>query len=124
MYKIFGAITFIALLVSGCSVNVPYKKLGDSPGWASGVGFSEFEIGKNKYKVSYTGGVYDSADKVMKFTYKRAKELCLEKGFKEYDITNTGMGSKAAGGMSQSYGNTQFNDNKSQTIYSLDVKCK
>jgi hypothetical protein len=121
--KVLGIVTILAVL-TGCGAGgIKYKKYGGS-GWASKVGYSDFNIGSNKYKISYTGGVNDDTNKVMKYAYKRAKDLCLEKGFNEYVASNSDMGSKATGGMTENFGNTQFHDNKSQTIYSLDVECK
>jgi len=106
MKKIILLLSVIGMLVfSGCgAVDVPYKKYGDAPSWAEAVGYSDFEIGKNKYKVTYTGGVYDSAQKVMEFTYKRAKELCVTKGFNDYEFTNTTTDIKETTSDSYSYG--------------------
>jgi len=127
MIKLLNALFIMSLIVlSGCGgYEVPYKKYGDtSVAFASGVGYSDFEIGKNKYKVTYTGGVYDSSQKVTKFAYQRAKELCSEKGFSDYSITNTTTDRKNTS--SESYGGNIYKaqDQKSQSIYSLDVECK
>ena len=113
----------IALLVltSGCMSPIEYKKYGE--GMTFRVGYSDFEIGKNKYKVSYMGGVYDSPDVVMKNAYRRAKELCMEKGFNNYEASNGAMSNKDASSSSQNFGAVQFSDSKSQGLYILDVQC-
>jgi hypothetical protein len=121
---VFGTVILLTILsLSGCG-EVQYKKYGE--GITSRVGYSEFEIGHNKYKVTYTGGVYDNQQQVMKFTYKRAHDLCKEKGFNESDITNTNLNNEVSSTTTQNYGlKTQsWTDTKSQKIYSLDVQCK
>ncbi len=119
--------SFIGILMIGCVGNdVPYKKYGDSTGigFASKVGYSDFSIGNNKYKVTYVGGVYDSPQKVMEFTYKRAKELCKEKEFSDYIITNTSTDRASVSSDSFGMTNYKIQEQKSQSIYSLDVECK
>jgi len=124
LYKL--SLITITLFLIGCGgYQVPYKKYGDDTvAFASKVGYSDFEIGKNKHKVTYTGGVYDSQQKVTKFAYQRAKDLCTEKGFTDYEITNTTINNKPTS--SDSYGGNLYKaqDVKGQTIYSLDVECK
>ena len=121
MKKIILSGVVIALL-TGCT-QIAYKKYGTG-GYASKVGYADFEIGKNKYKVSYTGGVYEDRNKVVKFAYRRAKELCKEKGFNDYDISNSESSSNKTGSTT-TYGKFQnFTDNKSQKVYMLDVTCK
>ena len=123
MKKIICSVVLIFLLIglSGCANG--YKKYG--VGTAHQVGYDEFEIGKNKYKVTYTGSVTNTHQEVMKYTYQRAKELCKEKGFSNYEFYNTDMSNKESSSMTTSYGKYgTFTDKKSQNIYSLDVECK
>lgn len=118
-----GILGVLFLVVPNVEAGMDYKKIGE--GFiGSGVGYSDFEIGNNKFKVSYTGAVNNTADEVMKYTYQRAKELCAEKGFTSYDISNTAMNQKASSSATQSFGYTQYTDTTSQVIYSLDVDCK
>ncbi|MBL4730764.1 MAG: hypothetical protein JKY28_05300 [Sulfurimonas sp.] len=112
----------LLLVLSGCMSPIAYKKYGD--GMTSRVGYSDFEIGKDKYKVSYMGGVHDSHHVVMKNAYRRAKEVCFEKGFENYEATNGSMSTKDSGSTSQYFGNVQFSDSKSQGLYMLDVQCR
>ncbi|MDF1882973.1 hypothetical protein JHD49_03390 [Sulfurimonas sp. SAG-AH-194-C21] len=121
--NILGILTVLAVLTGCGAAGIEYKKYGGS-GWASKVGYSDFNIGSNRYKVSYTGSVNDDTNKVMKYTYKRAKELCAEQGFNDYAISNVDMSNKGTSSTTQSFGNQQFSDNKSQSTYSLDVECK
>ena len=116
-----SSILLIAIGFNGCAM--AYKKYGE--GVAHKVGYSDFEIGKNKYKVSYAGSVSDEPQKVMEFAYKRAKDLCKEKGFDKYNITNTDMNNKITSSTTTSYGKYQptFTDTNSKNIYSLDVEC-
>jgi len=112
----------LSALLSACVADLSYRKLGDT--WASNVGYTDFEIGNNKYKVSYTGGVDNTPSTVMKFAYQRAKELCKEKGFNDYVATNTESGDKQTSMHSvPSLVRVDF-DTKSQTTYSFDVECK
>ena len=115
-------VILLAIGINGCA-EVEYKKYGEG-GYASKVGYSDFKIGKNKYKVTYIGGVYDSPTKVMEFTYRRAKEICHEKGFSSYEISNTDTLNKSTSSSSQQFGAMQFKDSKNQTMHSLDVQCK
>lgn len=126
MNKIISSVVIIAVSLGfiGCvppQVDVPYKQLGDSkPYGLTGVGYSEFKIGENKYKVTYAGEANDSDQKVMKFTYKRAIELCVYQGFNKYDITNTNGISKGIATTSVNVETAGLN----QYIYTLDVECK
>jgi hypothetical protein len=115
-------VILLAIGITGCA-EVKYKKYGQG-GYASKVGYSDFEIGKDKYKITYLGGVHDSPTRVMEFTYHRAKEICQEKGFASYEISNTDTLNKSTSSSSQQFGAMQFTDSKSQTMYSLDVQCK
>jgi len=113
MKKILLLVLAIVLL-GGCT-QTAYKQYGNK--YPSKVGYSDFQIGKNKYKVTYTGGVYDDGNKVVEFAYRRAKELCKEKGFSDYEIANTESASNKV-----NYVNAR--NNKSQKVYMLDVTCK
>lgn len=110
---------FATTLLIGCASS-PYMKEGTS--WLEyNVGYSDFELGENKYKVSYTGSVGDEPTTVMKYTYRRAKELCKEKGFEDYTASNaTSSGITTGGG---SVGHTVFSTH-THTVYSMDVECK
>ena len=113
MKKIGLLVTVFTL--AGCAADIPYTKLGES--WASSVGYSDFEIGSNRYKVIYTGGVYNSPSIVTQYAYKRAKELCEEKGFSSYNTLHTdSINQQDHIGIDRSL--------KSQVTYSLEIECK
>lgn len=63
----------VAIFLVGCGAapGTSYRKYGEGA-LTKGIGYSDFEISKNKYKVSYTGGIYSSTNEVMQFAYKRA----------------------------------------------------
>ena len=47
-----------SLVFTACTYEMAYMKEHDA-WWAYNVGYSDFELGPNKYKVSYTGGSGD-----------------------------------------------------------------
>jgi len=116
MKKLLSVVIISGMFI-GCG-QVAYKKygVGLAGTYDSKVGYSDFEIGKNKYKVTYTGGSYEDQNKVTKFAYKRAKELCVEKGFTTYKVSNTESSSTEATG--------SFSDSQSKKVYMLDVTCE
>jgi hypothetical protein len=120
--NILKILAIISFTVAGCTADLSYRKLGES--WASGVGYSDFEIGSNKYKVMYTGGVDNPPSTVMKYAYHRAKDLCAEKGFNDYVATNTESGNRQTSSHAVPNIIRPDFDTKSQTSYSLDVECK
>jgi len=109
-------ISVMAIFLVGCGAapGTSYRKYDDG-GLTKGIGYSDFEISKNKYKVSYTGGIYSSTNEVMQFTYKRAKELCQENGFQDYSASNanTSMTSTLV-----------FGQQANQVTYAMDIECK
>lgn len=109
-------------VIAGCSADLSYRKQGDT--WARNVGYSDFEIGSNKYKVTYTGGVDNPPSTVMKYAYQRAKELCEEKGFNDYETMNPESSNKQTSVHAVPNITGPDFDSKSQTTYSLDVTCK
>ena len=115
-------LVFLTFYFTGCG-QIAYKKYGDGT-YGSKVGYSDFEIGKNKYKVTYTGGVNEDRNRIIKFAYKRAKELCEEKGFKGYKVSNTESTANDAGSTITHGKYQSFNDTKSQKVYMLDVTCE
>lgn len=109
------------LILSGCAApDLTYRKAGET--WASSVGYNDFDLGDNKYKVTYSGGVGNDPTTVMRFAYQRAKELCLEKGFNAYVASNTESENKTST-VIRSFNGTV--DNPHDTfLYSMDVECK
>lgn len=58
----------LSILLFGCAT--PYQ--------ATGVrgGFSELDLGKNRFLVTFSGNGYTSAAKTREFALRRAKEIC------------------------------------------------
>lgn len=109
------------LILSACAApDLTYRKVGES--WASSVGYSDFDLGQNRYKVTYSGGVGNDPATVMRFAYQRAKELCNEKGFNDYAASNTESANKTST-VIRSFNGTV--DTPHDTfMYSMDVECK
>jgi hypothetical protein len=102
------------MLLNGFGTDLWYVKQG-SAWWVPNAGYSDFEIGKNKYKVMYAGAADNEPSTVVKFAYQRAKELCKEKGFNDFVASN-------ANSASNTHGFNGFTSTK--TSYSIDVECK
>lgn len=85
---------------------------------ASAVGYSDFEIGKNRYKVMYSGARGNSPSTVMQYAYQRGKDLCKEKGFNDYVASNTESDSQL------SEINAAVGYTKTTATYSMEIECK
>lgn len=107
------------LLMTGCASGLQYKQYG--VGRPTQVGYSDFQIKENQWKVTYTGAMNSNPELAMKFMYKRAKELCLQKGYNDFDVTNDGQLEKNNGSTYLGYGNTISNN---QPISTATVTCK
>lgn len=82
-----------------------YKRFGEGPG--SQVGYEDFEVRPGVFYVSYQGGgggwslEPDSATLVTQFFHRRAREVCAERGFTDYRVTDQQEGSRGhSGGVS------------------------
>lgn len=49
-------------------------------------GYSDVSVGSNKYLVSFRGNGYTGPTTVYQYALQRAKELCNEKGFTDFQI--------------------------------------
>jgi len=107
-----------SLFFSACAP-LEYKKYGE--GMAFKVGYSEFKIKNNLWKVSYTGEANGDPQLAMKFMYQRINELCTEQGFNDYDIMDTSNMQQGSGySQNMGYGLTTTT---SQTVSSATIKC-
>ena len=116
--------SFIGILMIGCVGNdVPYKKYGDSTGigFASKVGYSDFQIKENQWKVTYTGAMDSNPELAMQYMYKRAKEVCLKNGYKDFDVVGENQLEKNNGSQHIGYGYTISNN---QPVSTCTVICK
>jgi hypothetical protein len=73
-------ILLIVLFVQGCATG--YR----SEGFLGG--YSEIQLDKNVYKVSFKGNAYVSQEKAANFTLLRCAELTLDNGYKYFVIIN------------------------------------
>lgn len=110
----------IALISTGCVTSgLEYKQYGN--GMPTKVGYSDFQIKDNQWNVTYTGAMDSNPQLAMQYMYKRAKELCLEKGYKDFDVTNNSQLEKNNGTTNIGYGTTLSNN---QPISTGTVTCK
>ena len=114
-----AVIAALGMSLAGCTSGLKYKKYGD--GIPYQVGYSDFKIKDNQWKVTYTGPRDSNPELAMKFMYKRAKELCLEKGYKDFEINNNIQSEKNNGSTNLGYGTTISNN---QSVSSATVTCK
>jgi hypothetical protein len=86
----------IALLCAGCET-------GYHPKSFSG-GYEDQPLGGDKYAVSFQGNGFTSMASVMNYALRRAREVCLEHGFAEFEIidgvqnTNNAVFASCSGG--------------------------
>lgn len=113
--------SIVALVILGCA-EVGYKKYGDG-GYGSAVGYSDFEISHNHYRVSYIGTPYDSQALVMEYAYRRGKDICKALTYNEYRFYD-GEGSwQKSSSMTTYSGGMAFTDTKGRHSYSVSVEC-
>lgn len=73
------SLTLLFLFLTSCAT--PYRSYCyDSSCFIQG-GWSVVELDENKYRVRFVGNQYTDHYTVEAYTYKRAKDLCLEMGF-------------------------------------------
>ena len=111
------AIVLVVLTLAGCS-GLKYKPYGK--GMPYQVGFQDFLIKEGVYKVSYTGPTNSSQQLAMKFMYKRARELCRQKGFKSFEVSSENAMSKDNGSTHLGYGAVVSNN---QPVSSVTITC-
>ena len=69
------------VLLFGCST--PYKAQGFMGG------FSDIQLGENIFRVSFRGNNYTSRERTLDFSLLRAAEICLEKNFRYFAISES-----------------------------------
>lgn len=68
----------MCLVLGACSTSYQQKGMAG--------GYTDTEVGENKYLVTFRGNGFTSSSKVDEFAFQRAKELCIEKGFKNFEL--------------------------------------
>ena len=76
--KKFTAITILAIILQGCATS--YQKNSFTGG------YSETQLDKNVFNVSFRGNGYTGRERVADFTLLRSAELTLENGFQYFAI--------------------------------------
>lgn len=104
----------------GGSSGLGYKKYGVGT-YGSAVGYSDFQINDNQWRITYTGQANTSYEKTVRYMYQRAKEICLENGFKSYEVSGNTQGNKDNGSTNVGYGQTYSSNSP---ISSGTVSCK
>jgi hypothetical protein len=52
-------------------------------------GYSENEMGSNRWQVTFSGNAFTSESQARSYAFRRAKEVCAENGFSDFEIQNT-----------------------------------
>jgi len=121
--KIFKtAIMFLCLiLISSCATT--YKK-ASSP---TGIGYYDSILQQGMYEITFNGNSDASVTTAQDYALLRAAEICLENGYKTFDIINSKDNSKTeTGGYVNHYGRYQSTTYISSSTYPkivLIIKC-
>lgn len=110
MYRpIVAACAVLAL--AACATPTVYAPA--NPNAASSVGFSEYKIENNRYRVTFQGGAGASENQVSDYAFLRAAEITLRDGYDWFEVvdrfgeqTGSGYGGPrvSIGGGTSSYG--------------------
>jgi hypothetical protein len=77
MIKIILVLLVSMAILTACAT--PYQERGISGG------YSDVKVGKNRYIVSFQGNGFTSAELSRKYVFKRAKELCKDEGYTDFE---------------------------------------
>lgn len=77
-----AAIYFFVLLLVGCATSYQPKGLTG--------GFSEIQIAKGTYQITFEGNGFTDKRKTIDFTLLRSAEITLENGYRYFVITDSG----------------------------------
>lgn len=110
-----------AILISSCATT--YKRAGNP----DGVGYYDSLLQKNMYEVTFNGNSDISSTTAQDYALLRAAEICIENGYKTFDIVNSKDNSKTeTGGYINHYGRYQSAAYISSSTYPkivLIIKC-
>ena len=79
--KGLGILVISLVLLFGCST--PYTAHGLTGG------FSDIQLGENIFRVSFRGNGYTSRERTVDFSLLRAAEICLERDFRYFAISES-----------------------------------
>lgn len=75
-------VLFLCLGLTACATATKYQPQGRSGG------YRDRQVGDNKYLVRFGGNGYTSQLTVEDYAFRRAQELCVEHGYKAYNLLN------------------------------------
>ena len=84
---------FFLLFLIGCLRPTPYQKLEQD---SSCCGYSDQHLQGNIYKVTFSGNKMTDRETVTKYAYRRAGEVCRERGYRNYKMLSVFQGGKSA----------------------------
>ena len=102
-YVVLGILIVVLgfALTSGCAT--PYQPRGFAGG------YTDAHLKDNLYHVTFEGNAFIDQSTAVRYLHRRAKELCLENGYKDYTVkdprdasTQMMMGSYGSGSISAS----------------------
>ncbi len=86
--KLISTILVCAALVSGCASMYSPKGMFN--------GYSDVQLGKDMFQISFQGDGYDSRERVSDFALLRSAEVALENGFSYFIVGITADNSSSA----------------------------
>jgi hypothetical protein len=113
-------LVLLTVLLSGCATS--YKPLG----W--GGGYSDSEVGENKYIVRFSGNGYTKAAKAENYAFQRAREVCVEKGKHNFELISKNSSTRvfetgrSISCTSYGSGNVQCSEDPGMTFHKPDVE--
>lgn len=75
-----------AAVLAGCTTATPYQPLGAPTGVRGG--FSEQQIERNRFRVSFSGNELTSRERVENYLLFRAAELTVQQGFDSFTLVD------------------------------------
>ncbi len=79
----------ILLFIMGCIRATPYQKMDQG---SSCCGYKDQHLKGNIYMVTFSGNALTDRETVTKYAYRRAEEVCKEKGYRKYKILSEVQG--------------------------------
>jgi hypothetical protein len=86
MKRLLLAAIASAALLAGCATPTPYQPLGAPTGVRGG--FTEQQIERNRFRVSFSGNQFTSRERVENYLLFRAAELTAQQGFDGFSLTD------------------------------------
>ena len=84
-------IAVLALFMAACSSTTTYQPAEKRGGY----GYTETELGKDRYRVTFTGNTVTDKETVNDYALLRAAELTLQQGYDWFQLVNRDTESKS-----------------------------